>query len=232
MTATTQAPPHGARFHRAHRRRLGGHPRPDPLGAPALVRPRGLRGPDRPRGQLEAHAGRPHRAAVRGCRDRRSAGDAPSSSTSMRPTASRSASRRVGESPPRRGLRARGPLRGDRVDAHRRGAATCASRRTPSSTTPVVVTMTGAGADRRAHAHIVLEAGVELPRHVLLAPRRLGPVRAERRDHRARRRPPRASSPCSSGTTTRCTRHPIRRASSATPRSATSSSASAAASCG
>ena len=56
---------HGARFHRAHRRRLGGDPRADPLRAPPLVRSRGLRGPERTRGQLEAHSGRPHRAAVR-----------------------------------------------------------------------------------------------------------------------------------------------------------------------
>ena len=132
---------------------------------------------------------------------------------------------------PRRGLRARGPRGGDRVDALRRGAVRARPRRRRARradrrdddrrrTRP---------AGERAHR---ARGGRQLPRHDPAPPRGLRAVRAERRDHRARRRPPRGRHGAAVGRRRRARGIPSGPRRRATRRSATSSSASAAASCG
>ena len=206
----------------------GRHPDPDPLGAPPLVRPRRLRAPDRARGQLEAHAGRP---ASRRCFDERGRRRMPSPSTVTGAASCRARlACRVGRPrPAARSSRPRTCPRRSRGRARPRRTS-CASRRMPSSPSRSSSTIARATAVV-AHAHLVIEAMPNSHAHDRAAPRRVGAARAERRDHRPRRRAPHASSRCSSGTTTPCTRHPTRPASIATRPCATSSSASAAASC-
>ena len=227
MTATTQAPLTVPGSHGAHRRRLGVHPDPDPLGAAALVRPRRLRA-SRPAARSTGSTRRS--TASRPLFDDAAADDAIAVTVDRapRPKASRSPAP-VGDAP-----------RGEVFEPEDLPAAIAWTReaeahllRIPADAEldePVVVD-DRSGNGGRAHAHLVIEAMPNSHAHGRAAPHRLRAARAERRDHRPRRRPPRRRSPCSSGTTTPCTRHPTRPASSATRPSATSSSASAAASC-
>ena len=228
MTATTQAPAR-CRLRTCHLDRAGSTARTDGDSCPvqtrsersALVRPGRLRASDRARGQLEAHADRPPRAAVR-----------------------RRARRRRRRDRGRRSSRPRRVEQDDRVASARRRAVrsscpkTCRARspgrseaRAPLIRIPQDVELDRA--DRRsactaraalAHAHVVIEA---LPNS--RGDRRCSRTRAPPQHAQnveiivARRRAPHRRSRCSSGTTTPCTRHPTRPASSATRRSATSS---------
>ena len=118
MTTTTQAPSSvpGSTAHTDG----AWAPDPDPFGATALVRPRRLRSAHRPRGQLEAHARRPDRTAVRGRGGRRRM---PSPSRSAAPERVEIAAPARRRGAPRRRVRPRGSDRGDRVAALGRGAA-------------------------------------------------------------------------------------------------------------